>query len=169
MPERDWYANTVVPMPIAATRAPMAAYASPCAGVVPASPGWAIQVPGSGRAHRTMPADSQALLVQGRAADAGPGTTAIATRIARNDPRRSHFSDPPRSQLSDPGADAGTERPAAQPRQRAGRHVNVSVRASKVFPGVRRLAGVQKEGREIMADRAPLPYDFLPPVPPSRS
>ncbi len=81
-------------MPTAAIRPPRAAYAAPWAGVVPASPGWATQAPGRGRDHRTMPADWQARLVQGRASDAGPGTTAIATRMAMNDARPSRMSGP---------------------------------------------------------------------------
>ena len=72
----------------------MAAYAAPRAGVVPASPACATQAPGNCRAHRTTPADWQARLVQGRAAEVGPGTTASATRIATNATRRTDFSEP---------------------------------------------------------------------------
>src|SRR5580693_4950477 len=92
-------------MPITAICRPMAAYAAPWAGVVPASPACATQAPGSSRAHRTRPADWQARLVQGRAAEVGPGTTASATRIATNEARRSDFSEPGRSEpdLSGPG------------------------------------------------------------------
>src|SRR5580704_3702544 len=81
-------------MPTTAICRPMAAYAAPWAGVVPASPACATQAPGSSRAHRTRPADWQARLVQGRAAEVGPGTTASATRIATNEARRSDFSEP---------------------------------------------------------------------------
>ena len=124
-------------MPIAAICPPMAAYASPWAGVVPASPACATQAPGSGRAHRTRPADWQARLVQGRAAEAGPGTTASATRIAMNEPRRSHSASRPRpaqrqasgTRLSDSGR---SDQPQRIQAAATGRHVNVSHRASKV-------------------------------------
>ena len=67
-------------------------------------------------------------------------------------------------QADEPPTAQQHQRLAAQPHHRAGRHVNISHRASKVFPGCR-LEKSNTEGREIMADRAPLPYDFLPPVP----
>ena len=71
----------------------MAAYASPWAGVVPASPGSATHEPGSGSVHRACPAAWQSLVSHGRAADAGPGATARPRRIAAKQPRRSHVSE----------------------------------------------------------------------------